>query len=125
MASGTDAVPFDGVEPDRQHNWSLVWFTYSLLAIHLLSHGHQELNRRTRPTSRRLLPDGDRVIIYRQQCFGFFTLLEHMELTLGLEGKARRRALAKTRSLMQDAPPRDGDPGSTPPPPPDDPAPYV
>ena len=48
-----------------------------------------------------------------------------MELTLGLEGKARRRALAKTRSLMQDAPPRDGDPGSTPPPPPDDPAPYV
>ena len=31
-----------------------------------------------------------------------------MELTLSLEGKARRRALAKARSLMQDAPPRDG-----------------
>ena len=112
--------------------WSLVvnqlvfvCLTYSLLQIHLLGHGHQELNRRTRPTSRRLLPDGDRVIIYRQQCFGFFTLLEHMEMTLSLEGKARRRALAKARSLMQDAPPRDGDPGPTPPPPPDDPPPYV
>jgi len=97
----------------------------NLLQIHLLRHGHQELNRRTRPTSRRPLPDGDRVIIYRQQCFGFFTLLEHMELTLSLEGKARRRALAKARSLMQDAPPRDGDPGSTQPPPPDAPPPYV
>jgi hypothetical protein len=42
-----------------------------------------------------------------------------MELTLSLEGKARRRALAKARSLMQDAPPRDGDPGPTQPPPPD------
>ena len=62
------------------------------------------------------------MIIYRQQCFGFFTLLEHMELTLGLEGKARRRALAKTRSLMQDAPPRDGDPGLTQHPAPDAPA---
>jgi hypothetical protein len=112
--------------------WSLVvnqlvfvCLTYSLLQIHLLRQGHQELNRRTRPTTRRLLPDGDRVIIYRQQCFGFFTLLEHMEMTLSLEGKARRRALAKTRTLLQDAPPVDGDPGPTPPPPPDAPAPYV
>lgn len=90
--------------------WSLlvnqtvfVALTYSLLQIHLLQQGHQELNRRTRETSRRLLPDGDRVIIYRQQCFGFFTLLEHTELTLSLEGKARRRALAKTRRLQQEA----------------------
>ncbi len=34
----------------------------------------------------------------------FFTLLEHMELTLSLEGQARRRALAKTRRLQQDTP---------------------
>jgi hypothetical protein len=112
--------------------WSLVvnqlvfvCLTYSLLQIHLLRQGHQELNRRTRPTTRRLLPDGDRVIIYRQQCFGFFTLLEHMEMTLSLEGKARRRALAKTRTLLQDAPPVDGDLGPTQPPPPDAPPPYV
>jgi len=89
--------------------WSLivsqtvfVCLTYSLLQLHLLNQGHQELNRRTWPTSRRLLPDGDRVIIYRQQYFGFFTLLEHTELTLSLEGKARREALAKTRRLRQD-----------------------
>ena len=82
--------------------WSLVvsqlvfvCLTYSLLQVHLLRQGHEELNRRTWPTSHRLLPDGDRVIIYRQQYFGFFTLLEHMELTLSLEGKARRRALSK------------------------------
>ncbi len=74
-----------------------VCLTYSLLQLHLLHQGHEELNRRTWPTSRRLLPDGERVIVYRQQCFGFFTLLEHTELTLSLEGKARRRALAQAR----------------------------
>jgi hypothetical protein len=78
--------------------------TYSLLQLHLLAHGHQELNRRTRQTTRRLLPDGDRVIVYRQQYFAFFTLLEHTELTLSLEEKARRKALAKTRRLQKEAP---------------------
>ena len=43
------------------------------------------------------------MIIYRQQYFGFFTLLEHTELTLSLEGKARRRALAKARQLRQES----------------------
>jgi Transposase DDE domain len=86
-----------------------VCLTYSLLQVHLLRHGHQELNRRTWPTSRRLLPDGDRVIIYRQQYFGFFTLLEHMELTLSLEGRARRRALTKARRLLQDTPAYDAE----------------
>jgi len=90
--------------------WSLVvnqtvfvCLTYSLLQIHLLKQGHQELNRRTWPTNRRLLPDGDRVIIYRQQSFAFFSLLEHMAMTLNLEGKARRRAQSKIRRLLQDA----------------------
>lgn len=89
--------------------WSLVvsqtvfvCLTYSLLQIHLLQQGHEALNRRTVPTTRRLLPDGDRVVIYRQQYFAFFTLLEHTEMTLSLEDKARRRALSKTRRLLQD-----------------------
>lgn len=89
--------------------WSLVvsqlvfvCLTYSLLQVHLLRRGHEELNRRTPPTSRRLLPDGDRVVIYRQQRFAFFTLLEHMELTLSLEDKARRKALAKARRLLHE-----------------------
>ena len=86
---------------------------YSLLRVHLLRHGHQELNRRTWPTSRRLLPGGDRVIIYRQQYFGFFTLLEHMELTLSLEGKALRKALTKARRLLHDAPSHDAEPDRT------------
>jgi len=101
--------------------WSLivsqavfVSLTYSLLQIHLLQQGHQELNRRTWPTARRLLPDGDRVIVYRQQYFAFFTLLEHMELTLSLEGKARRKALAKTRRLQQDVPGSGPAPGASP-----------
>ena len=80
-----------------------VALTYTLLQIHLVRQGHAELNRRTWPTSRRLLPDGDRVIIYRQQYFAFFTLLEHTEMTLCLEGKARRKALAKTRRLQQES----------------------
>jgi hypothetical protein len=89
--------------------WSLivsqtvfVSLTYSLLQLHLLAHGHQELNRRTRETTRRLLPDGDRVIVYRQEYFAFFTLLEHTELMLSLEGKARRKALAKARRLKKE-----------------------
>jgi Transposase DDE domain len=91
--------------------WSLVvsqtvfvCLTYSLLQIHLLRQGHEALNRRTVPTTRRLLPDGDRVVIYCQQYFAFFTLLEHTEMTLSLEGKARRRALAKARRLLHDQP---------------------
>jgi hypothetical protein len=84
-----------------------VCLTYSLLQIHLLQAGHEELNRRTRETTRRMLPDGDRVIVYRQQCFAFFTLLDHMEMTLKLEGKARRKALAKIRRLQQDLPASD------------------
>lgn len=86
-----------------------VCLTYSLLQIHLVQQGHQELNRRTWPTTRRLLPDGDRVIMYRQQYFAFFTLLEHMELTLSLEDNARRKALAKTRRLQQELPGSAGD----------------
>jgi len=71
----------------------------------LLRQGHEELNRRTWPTSHRLLPDGERVIIYRRECFEFSTLLEHRELTLSLEDKARRRALSKTsRWLHQSMP---------------------
>ena len=81
-----------------------VALTYSLLQLHLLQLGHQELNRRTIETTRRLLPDGDRVIIYRQQCFAFFTLLEHTELMLSLQEKARRKALAKTRRLQKENP---------------------
>jgi len=91
--------------------WSLivsqtvfVCLTYSLLQIHLLRQGHEALNRRTWPTARRLLPDGDRVIVYRQHYFAYFTLLEHMELTLSLEGKARRKALATTRRLKRESP---------------------
>jgi len=45
------------------------------------------------------------VIMYCQQYFAFFSLLEHTELTLSLEGKARRRALAQARRLRQEAPP--------------------
>jgi hypothetical protein len=81
-----------------------VCLTYSLLQIHLLQQGHEALNRRTLPTTRRLLPDGDRVVIYRQQYFAFFTLMEHMEMTLSLEGKARRRALIKARRLLHEEP---------------------
>lgn len=42
-------------------------------------------------------------------------------MTLSLEDKARHRPLAKTRTLLQDASPVDGDPGPTPPSPPDAP----
>jgi hypothetical protein len=56
---------------------------------------------------------GTTFFLYRQQCFGFFTLLEHIELTLGREGKARRQALAKARRLVQDASTYDAEPDRT------------
>jgi hypothetical protein len=62
------------------------------LELTLSLEGHAALNRRTVETTRRLLPEGDRVVVYCQQYFAFFTLLEHMELTLSLEEKARQRA---------------------------------
>lgn len=100
--------------------WSLVvsqtvfvCLTYSLLQIHLLQQGHEALNRRTMPTTRRLLPDGDRVVVYRQQYFAFFTLLEHMEMTLSLEGKPRRRALKKARELLDQEPAPQANPPRT------------
>jgi Transposase DDE domain len=101
--------------------WSLVvsqtvfvCLTYSLLQIHLLQQGHAALNRRTVQTTRRLLPDGDRVVVYCQQYFAFFTLLEHMELTLSLEEKARQRALLKARELLHGALPNPSEGGSSP-----------
>lgn len=83
----------------------IVALTYSLLQLHLLKQGQEALNRRTRQTTRRLLPDGARVIIYRQQYFAFFTLAEYTELTLSLEGKPRRTALAKVRRLQKEPAP--------------------
>jgi hypothetical protein len=101
--------------------WSLVvsqtvfvCLTYSLLQLHLLQQGHATLNRRTVETTRRLLPDGDRVVVYCQQYFAFFTLLEHLELTLSLEDKARRRALSKARQLLHGASSNPSDAGSSP-----------
>jgi hypothetical protein len=79
-----------------------VALTYSLLQLHLLQQGHEELNRRTLETTRRLLLDGNRVILYRQQYFAFLTVLEHTELTLSLEAKARRKALAKIHRLQKE-----------------------
>ena len=72
-----------------------------------LQQGHQELNRRTRETTRQLLSGGDRVIIYRQQYFGFFTLLEHTELTLSLEGKPAVRCWPKPAVSAKKPPPPD------------------
>jgi hypothetical protein len=101
--------------------WSLVvsqtvfvCLTYSLLQVHLLKEGHAALNRRTVETTRRLLPDGDRVVVYCQQSFAFFSLLEHMELTLSLEEKARQRALEKARELLQGASSSPGAAGASP-----------
>jgi hypothetical protein len=106
--------------------WSLVvsqtvfvCLTYSLLQIHLLKEGHAALNRRTVQTTRRLLPDGDRVVVYCQQYFAFFTLLEHMELTLSLEEKARQHALEKTQELLHGASANPSEVGSSPQPDPE------
>ena len=127
MFLGPDAVPIDGVDA-----WSSAtcFRLPDLQPIAAPSADAETTKSLTAAPGRQAAGCSQmvhRVIIYRQQCFGFFTLLEHMEMTLS-GGKARHMGggrLAKTRTLLQDAPPVDGDPGPTSPPPPDAPAPYV
>src|SRR5271157_4390766 len=112
MFLGSDAVLLDGMELGSQPT-GLRLPDLQPVAGPPAASGPPRAQPPHLATSRRLLPDGDRAIIYRQQCFSFFTLLEHMELTLSLERKARHRALAKARRLLQDAPSHDAEPDRT------------
>lgn len=80
-----------------------VALAYTLLQIHLIRLGKSELNRVTRSTvSDRLLPGGEHIVLYYQNCFCFLSVLEHQELVLTLKEYARKKILRKTRRLKRE-----------------------
>ncbi|MDP3955125.1 MAG: transposase, partial [bacterium] len=79
-----------------------VLLTYSLLQWYLLRIGRQELNPKTRPRTLELLrPTITVILIYYKACVARLSPLEHQELALTLDEKARKKILAKTRALRR------------------------
>jgi hypothetical protein len=78
-----------------------ILLTYSLLQWYLLRRGRQELNPQTRPRTLDLLrPAVTIILIYYKGYVAFLSPLQHQELVLTLEEEARKKILAKTRSLL-------------------------
>ena len=79
-----------------------VLLTYSLLQWYLLRTGRKELNAKTRTRTLDLLrPTITSVLIYYQNYVAYLSPLEHQELLLTLNEKARKKILAKTRKLRR------------------------
>ncbi|HEY4711368.1 MAG TPA: transposase [Dehalococcoidia bacterium] len=79
-----------------------VLLTYSLLQWYLLRIGRQELNPKTRPRTLELLrPTITVILIYYKAYVARLSPLEHQELVLTLDEKARKKILAKTRALRR------------------------
>jgi hypothetical protein len=79
-----------------------ILLTYSLLQWYLLRRDRRELNTQTRPRTLDLLkPSLTMIMIYYQNYVAFLSALEHQELVLTLEEKARKKILAKTQALRR------------------------
>ena len=79
-----------------------VLLTYSLLQWYLLRTGREELNAKTRPRTLELLrPTITSILIFYQNHVAYLSPLEHQELLLTLNEKARKKILAKTRKLRR------------------------
>ncbi len=79
-----------------------VLLTYSLLQWYLLRIGREELNAKTRTRTLDLLrPTTTAILIFYQRYVAYLSPLEHQELVLTLNEKARKKILAKTRKLRR------------------------
>lgn len=79
-----------------------VLLTYSLLQWYLLRIGRGELNTKTRTRTLDLLrPAITMILIYYKGYVAYLSPLEHQELVLTLNEKARQKILAKTRKLRR------------------------
>lgn len=79
-----------------------VLLTYSLLQWYMLRTGREELNAKTRPRTLDLLrPTTTSILIFYQSYVAYLSPLEHQELVLTLNEKARKKILAKTRKLRR------------------------
>jgi hypothetical protein len=79
-----------------------VLLTYSLMQWYLLRIGRGELNTKTRTRTLELLrPAITMILIYYKGYVAYLSPLEHQELVLTLNEKARQKILAKTRKLRR------------------------
>lgn len=79
-----------------------VLLTYSLLQWYLLRTGREELNAKTRTRTLDLLrPTTTAILIFYQNHVAYLSPLEHQELVLTLNEKARKKILTKTRRLRR------------------------
>jgi len=79
-----------------------VLLTYSLLQWYLLRTGREELNAKTPTRALDLLrPTTTAILIFYQSYVAYLSPLEHQELVLTLNEKARKKILAKTRKLRR------------------------
>ena len=79
-----------------------VLLTYSLLQWYLLRIGREELNHQTRPRTLDMLRLAiTTLVIYHKDYVAFLSPLKHQELVLTLNEAARKKILAKTRSLRR------------------------
>jgi Transposase DDE domain len=79
-----------------------VLLTYSLLQWYLLRTGREELNAKTPTRTLDLLrPTTTAILIFYQSYVAYLSPLEHQELVLTLNEKARKKILAKTRKLRR------------------------
>jgi hypothetical protein len=79
-----------------------VLLTYSLLQWYLLRIGRKELNVKTRTRIMDMLrPTATVILIFYQNYVAYLSPLEHQELVLTLDERARKKILAKTRRLRR------------------------
>ncbi len=84
------------------HQVVFVLLTYSLMQWFLLRIGRKELNPRTRTRTLELLrPSITVIVIYYQNYVAYLSPLQHQELVLTLDERARKKILAKTRRLRR------------------------
>ncbi len=109
MSDALNLKCFSDLEAFTSRDFSLivnqivfVLLTYSLLQWYLLRTGRKELNAKTRTRTLDLLrPTITSVLIYYQNYVACLSPLEHQELLLTLNEKARKKILAKTRKLRR------------------------
>ncbi len=84
------------------HQVVFVLLTYSLMQWFLLRTARKELNPRTRTRILELLrPSITVIVIYYQNYVAYLSPLQHQELVLTLDERARKKILAKTRRLRR------------------------
>jgi hypothetical protein len=79
-----------------------VLLAYSLMQLFLIRTERGDYTRKTREKLlERLLPEGGKIVIYRDNRVAYLRPIEHQDLVLNLDEGPRRRMIGKTRELIR------------------------